>query len=129
MRDHPHQQWHPYTDWEDWHAGMYGTQSRDVVAEQARTLLGNPDVFGQVLAEVARRWPNATAHNLSNMYRNHQPWCGRAAACLEFGATIRETSQGWWDLSPTQQIEANQVADRFTFMWRSAHLAGQMRML
>lgn len=128
MRDSATQIFHPYTDWEDWHAGMYSNQLRDEIAEQARSLLSDPATFGEVLTQVARRWPNSSAHNLSNVYRNHQPWCGRAAACFESGSSIRETNRAWWDMEPAQRLEANAVADRFTYEWRNAHLLGQTRM-
>lgn len=116
-----------YLLWEDWRNGMYGSTHRDDIVGDCATLLRASQVFGDVLQEVARQWPVATAQNLSDPYRNHQPWCGRAACSYEFGATIPEVNTAWADLSAAEQVAANQVADAFTYLWRSANMSGQLK--
>ncbi len=126
MRDGPGAQHFHYLLWEDWRNGLYGTAFRDVVIGDCVTLLSETTVFAEVLTEVALSWPVATAQHLSNVYQNHQPWCGRAACCHEFGATLREVNEAWAALEPSQQLAANRTADQFTYMWRSLNMEGQM---
>lgn len=124
----PDEVWLPYTMWEDWVHGMYG-RSRDVEhVDAALSLLSDPVEFGVALVEVSQRWPNATKHNLSKVTLNHQPWCGRAAACLRYGTNVQECNEAWGKLTADQRLEANAVADRFTFSWRQAWMTGQMRL-
>lgn len=126
MRDNPDAMHFHYLLWEDWRNGLYGNSFREPVIGDCVTLLSESGMFGKVLNEVTNQWPIATAQNLSNVYRNHQPWCGRAACSYEFGATIREVNEAWSLLDPHQQIAANTTADQITYMWRSANMEGQM---
>lgn len=106
---------------------MYGSSVRDTVIGDTHGLLATPELFSEVLTTVGREWPIATAQNLSDVYRNHQPWCGRAASCYEFGATISEVNEAWKQLTAGEQVRANRIADEFTFSWRSINMLGQMR--
>jgi NAD-dependent oxidoreductase involved in siderophore biosynthesis len=126
MRDTPTDHYSHYLFWEDWQNGLYGTAERYETAMQARDLLADPNRFSATLHNVAQDWPIATAQNLANVIRNHQPWCGRSAACYEHGATWKETNLGWWELTPDQRLVANEVADMFTYEWRRNHLPGQL---
>ncbi len=126
MRDGPGSMHYHYLLWEDWRNGLHGTAFRETVIGDCVTLLSEPSIFGEVLTEVASEWPVATAQNLSNIYRNHQPWCGRAACSYEFGATIREVNEAWAALDAKQQTAANTAADQFTYMWRTLNMEGQM---
>ena len=126
MRDAPGQRFYPYPVWEDWKAGMYGSKHRPDVVDASMQLLASPQLFEQVLREVTEQWTYASGHNLSNVWKNHQPWCGRASCSYEHGATIPETNQAWWELTPTERLAANTVADRVTFEWRSLHMPGQL---
>lgn len=128
MRSAPNQVFHHFEVWEDWRNGMYATLLREEQVDQSRELLADPGEFAVVLLDVAQAWPKATAHNLSNPYRNHQPWCGRAACSLSFGATITETNKAWFELTPQERINANLIADRFTYQWRQQFLPGQIAM-
>ncbi len=127
MRDNPEGVYFHYLLWEDWRNGLYGSAHRETIIGDSVSLLVAPDVFLRVLDEVASEWPVATAQNLSNVYRNHQPWCGRAACSFEFGATVREVNTAWSELSHDQRSAANQIADRFTYEWRATNMLGQMR--
>jgi hypothetical protein len=127
MRDGPGAIHHHYLLWEDWRNGMHGNSYRDTVISDSAMLLSQPSIFAEVLNEVGKDWPIATAQNLSNIYRNHQPWCGRAACSYEFGATIREVNTAWADLNAARQVAANLTADTFTYTWRTANMKGQMQ--
>ena len=126
MRDCRQQLHYHYLLWEDWRNGLYGSAVRESVIGDSVTLLSS-DGFGAVLDEVAAEWPIATAQHLSNVYENHQPWCGRAACSFEFGATISEVNAAWGMLDRDHQLAANRTADAFTYMWRTTNLFGQMR--
>lgn len=128
MRDTEHTQHFHYRDWEDWQAGMFANRLRDDHVDKAADVLRDPELFARVLDDIELAWPIATAQNLSNIYRNHQPWCGRAATCYEHEATMYETNKAWANLTCLEQRAANRVADRFTFAWRSNHLPGQIRL-
>ena len=127
MREAPGQQFHHYSKWEDWHAGMYRPRSSSPGVAAAVALLGAPPLFYVNAERVIQEWPTATAQNLSNLYANHQPWLGRAACCLYAGATIRDTSAAWSRLTPRTQRVANAVADYVCDSWRRSHMGGQLR--
>lgn len=128
MRDAPNQAFFHYLLWEDWRNGLYGSAERESVIGECAELLSTPDLFEQVLADVAESWPYAAAQHLSDVYRNHQPWCGRAACNFEHGATVAEVNAAWFSLTPDQRLAANAVADAFTYAWRTQHMPGQMRL-
>ncbi len=127
MREAPGQEFYPYTEWEDWHAGMYRRQSSLARIEKAAALFTSPPLFYAYASRVTTEWPVATAHNLSNGYANHQPWIGRAACCLAAGATIRDTTSAWIVLSRSARTAANHVADHICQTWRQHHMKGQQR--
>ncbi len=125
MRDTPETLHFHYLLWEDWRNGMYARLQRDHTIGDCVTLLSSP-AFGEALGEVIQQWPVATAQNLSNVYKNHQPWCGRAACSYEFGATISEVNEAWKLLSFEQRLKANEIADQYTYLWRTSKMRGQM---
>ncbi len=127
MREAPGQEFYPYTEWEDWHAGMYQRQSSPDRIDGASTLLASPSLFYAYATRVTTEWPIATAHNLSNGYANHQPWIGRAACCLATAATIRDTTSAWVALPSSTQLVANHVADYICHTWRQYHRKGQQQ--
>lgn len=129
MRDAPGSQWFHYSLWEDWHAGLYRHASPNVdTAGRVACLLRDGETFAAVMESVGDAWPIATAHNLSNEYRNHRPWLGRSAACFRLNASIPDTNWGWATLTISEQNEANRQADDFCARWRSDHMLGQLRL-
>ena len=122
----PQAQLSPYTDWEDYQAGMYRPRHDAEHVEMAIGVLSNPNRFADSLHDAAEAWPIAASHHLSDFCKNHQPWCGRLACAFEVDATIKETTAAWGFLHAPQQIRANAVADSFTYQWRALHLKGQL---
>ncbi len=127
MREAPGQQFHHYQEWEDWHAGMYQRNLSPTRTSEAIAILSTPPLFYVYAERVTEEWPNATAHNLTNTYANHQPWIGRAACCLKAGATIMDTSAAWIQLAGSTQAAANAVADHICDTWRTKTMKGQTR--
>ncbi len=125
MRESAQQMFFHYRDWEDWQAGLYDTHKRPERIELARAVLRSPETFTAVLEDLEAAWPIAVRQNLSNVYRNHQPWCGRAAACFEHGSTMYETNAAWAEMTCLEREAANRVADRWVFKWRSTFMPGQ----
>jgi hypothetical protein len=115
-----------YEQWEDWHNGLYGSLLREDRIGDSMELLSNPPLFADVLWNVREEWPRATAQHLSNRDKNHRPWCGRLACNYEHGATIPEVNAAWSELTYAERIEADEVADYFTELWRSRTLFGQI---
>lgn len=117
MRDDPDQQFHHYREWEDWKAGMYARSLRTGVIAECAHLLSDATEFGQALDDAIRAWPIAASQNLSNPYRNHRPWCGRAACCFRLGATVVEVNAAWAQIPADRQTAANAVADQAHAAW------------
>ena len=127
MHEAPGQQFHHYQEWEDWHAGMYQRNLSPTRTSEAVAILSTPPLFYAYAERVTKEWPNATAHNLTNTYANHQPWIGRAACCLATAATIRDTTSAWVALPRSTQLVANHVADHICHTWRQHHMKGQQQ--
>lgn len=126
MRDSRNQIYSHYQSWEHWQSGLFDPMLRESVVGECVALLMSPEAFRLALEDAAREWPNAVAQHLSNANQNHQPWCGRIACGFEFGATIREVNNAWFELGHEDQAAANRVADAFTLEWRTANLGGQI---
>jgi len=104
----------PYTDWEDFKAGMYGNEVKINQIELSKRLLQNPkNAMMRVIAE----WPIASKHNLTNAGSNRKSWLGQAACCIECVSTEFETRLAWKELSKEQQSFANQCADEVIEIW------------
>lgn len=114
----PDQVWHPYTQWEDWQAGMWQSPA-DVTAdmERASQILGNPAVFLDAARVMLREWPTAAEHNLTDMAQNRRAWVGQATCCHLAGVPEQATRLAWWTLTPTEQLAANQTADLAVAEW------------
>lgn len=103
--------------WEDYRAGLYGTDLNLTLLERSRALLRDPDAFLEAATEMVRAWPNATHHNLSNMWSGRKAWLGQATCCYVHGATSRTTRMAWGDLTNEEQRRANGVAELVREAW------------
>ena len=112
--------WHPYTDWEDYQAGMYAV-SDNVMDERADSidLLRNPFGLRDAMADAVLSWPIAAEHNLTDTGSNRRAWLGQAACCLAHGATQFATCSAWWELTDDQRADANAAADYVIAMWET----------
>lgn len=117
--------WHPYTDWEDYKAGMYGISDR-VMDERAASidLLRNAAGLRDAMADAVLAWPIAAEHNLTDTGSNRRAWLGQAACCHAHGATQFATCSAWWELSDDERAAANAAADSVIHQWEQEVIYG-----
>lgn len=110
----------PYTEWEDWQAGMY----RDVPREEeerltasAASLLGDALRLSAAMREVTTAWVHASEANLHEP-PNNRAWLGQAACAFAFKVPEHLTRAAWGRLTDSQRLEANRIADRVIAEWK-----------
>jgi hypothetical protein len=114
------QVFHPYTEWEDWQAGMWQHPSNVTAeTEQAAHILSDPAVFLDAARCMLRDWPNAAEQNLTTMVQNQRAWIGQATCCHLAGIAEHATRLAWWTLTAAEQHAANMVADQAAREWRT----------
>lgn len=115
------QQYHPYTLWEDWVAGMYRCTPVDTSRlEAAGDLLTNTTSFYDTAVQVTAEWRFATEHNLTDLSQNRRAWLGQASATYAVGATQTETCIAWnTRMTEEERHAANHVADVVIDHWYS----------
>lgn len=112
--------YHPYTKWEEFHAGMW----RDISHEEEEEFLkkaieftGDHELYGSWMLKVVDSWKISCEHNLSDTSINRQAWIGHAACCLAIGCPEHITRRAWHCLSNEQQEKANMKADIAIEKW------------
>lgn len=110
----------PYTEWEDWRAGMY----RDVPREDeerltmaAASLLADAHRLGAAMRDVTAEWKHASEANLHEP-PNNRAWLGQAACAFACDVPEHLTRAAWGRLTDDQRVEANRVADRVIDEWK-----------
>ena len=112
--------YHPYTSWEEYHAGMWAIIPRE---EEARLLplaielTGDAVLYGSWMLKVLDAWPISCEHNLTDTGMNRQAWIGHAAVTLALKCPEHITRRAWWNLTQRQQDEANAKADEAIRQW------------
>lgn len=112
--------WHPYTEWEDYKAGMYRLPTADEqhLIGKAVELLSNPVLFREAAKGVIKDWPKSTEEFLSgNNILSKRPWLGRAACQYRFNVPESLTRIAWEQLTEEQQDAANEVANELIKEW------------
>jgi hypothetical protein len=117
------QVFHPWTEWEDYRAGMWRAVPVDAHTEAAARILGDPDVFYGAAVDMLEAWPKAAEHNLTNREQNRRAWVGQAACCYLAGAPESATRLAWWLLLLDERDQANRVADSVIAEWEQAREA------
>lgn len=104
-----------YSLWEDYLNGMYNTENikeKDKKVINAINLLSNDELFTEVMNELIKEWPIATAVNLTNNSINKKAWLG-AAACMYFYETNEFLTRIAWNLLDKEiQDKANVAAEK-----------------
>lgn len=115
--------YHPYQKWEDYQNGMYDLlkeyteEEEEQLARMVKDLLSNSRNFEYIATKVITEWINSAELNLSNPSRNRQAWIGQASCCYALKVPERITKLGWHLMTPSQQTEANRVADLVIKQW------------
>lgn len=110
----------PYTEWEDWKAGMYRDAEsidRERLIRDAAGLLADPNRLAAAMRSVTTEWRFASEANLHEP-PNNRAWLGQAACCFACGTPEDLTRAAWGRLTDSQRIAANRVADRVIDEWR-----------
>lgn len=113
--------YHPYTEWEDWQAGMWQPPPDVTPAmEQAAHILTDPDLFRTAARAMLADWPNAAEHNLTTtLVNNAYSWVGQAT-CMHLAQVPESATRlAWWTLTPAEQCAANQVAAEVITEWQT----------
>lgn len=103
--------------WEDYRAGMYGTDMNLTLLDMSAELLRDPARFHETAREMLREWPNAAVHNLTHMWSGRNAWVGQAACCYSHGATSVTTRHAWGTLTDNEQRRANDIAKGLRDEW------------
>lgn len=113
--------WHPYTEWEDYTAGMWETPTDlDNETRTAAGILADPDIFRDAARFMLADWTRAAEQNLSGPVPGRRAWIGQATCCHLAGVREEATRTAWWVLTPAEQYRANQVADEVIVEWERA---------
>lgn len=112
--------WRPYTEWEDWQAGMYRDASageRESLIAAAAGLLADPNRLAAAMRGVTVDWRFASEANLHEP-PNNRAWLGQAACCYAAAVPEEMTRAAWGLLTDEQRHAANRVADRVIDEWK-----------
>lgn len=112
--------WRPYTEWEDWQAGMYRDSSagdRESLVAAAAGLLADQNRLASAMRGVTVEWRFAAEANLHEP-PNNRAWLGQAACCYAAGVPEELTRAAWGLLTDDQRHAANRVADRVIEEWK-----------
>lgn len=101
---------YPYTDWEDYRAGLYGLTWIGTSADSV-ALLSRPVELETAMRRAVNEWPNSAAHHLTGGEMNHRAWLGWAACGIAKMVPAHLTRAAWWTLNESQRDRANAAAD------------------
>lgn len=110
----------PYTEWEDFQAGMYRdahSSEREPMTELAASLLSDANRLVAAMRSVTVEWRLSAEANLHEL-PNNRAWLGQAACCYTSGVPEELTRAAWGRLTDQQRITANRVADQVIDEWR-----------
>jgi hypothetical protein len=110
----------PYTEWEDWLAGMYRDVPRadeEQLTVAAAELLSNSHRLASAMREVTSCWKHASEANLHEP-PNNRAWLGQAACAFAEKVPESLTRAAWGRLTDCQRAEANKIADRVIDEWK-----------
>jgi len=110
----------PYTEWEDYKAGMYGDSSasdREHLTGAAVALLADQHRLVAAMRSVTTEWRLAAEANLHEL-PNNRAWLGQAACCYVAGVPEELTRSAWGKLDDAERAAANRVAEQVIDEWR-----------
>lgn len=112
---------HPYWDWECFHAGFFETSppsnmTKDEAKYAYYLFLRDLPRFEAALQRVLLEWPISCEQFLSNSSINRIAWLGQASMCIETGVPSYFKS-GFQFLSATEKNAANNMAKKYLDLW------------
>lgn len=113
--------YHPYWNWECFHAGMYESKNKFEFDEvkcknMYKDFLSDLNLFEKSINGIFKNWIKSCENFLTWENINRVAWIGQASACY----TIKLPSVykgGFWLLNETQQKEANELAEQYLINW------------
>lgn len=105
----------PYWDLEEYRLGMYDKVHfclEDYLIEKSIILLSDPELFFNKALKMIGDYTNSSRFHLNNNSINRQAWIGQTTCFFNHLAPEYLTKKAWVNLSSTEMIKANQVADR-----------------
>lgn len=110
--------YHPFQDWEEIPANMWGeVENKDQALRQAIKFTGNAELYGSYMMRVVRDWPVSCENALTDYTINRKAWIGHAAVALAIGVPENITRQAWGMLTNEQQRLANRQAEYAISTW------------
>ena len=110
----------PYTEWEDWQAGMYRDvprEAEETLTLAAASLLSDAHRLAAAMRDVTTEWKHASEANLHEP-PNNRAWLGQAACAFASEVPEHLTRVAWGRLTDAQRVEANRIADRVIDEWK-----------
>jgi len=111
--------YHPYWDWECFHAGMYSTKCEidmEIGRKMYREFLSDIAKFTLAMYRVTLLWPISCEQFLTNPNINRIAWLGQSSMCIETGLP-RKYKSGFMLLTDNQQNMANYAAEQILTEW------------
>ena len=111
--------WHPYWNWEEVPAGMWGSVNhRKTWLLIAVEFTGNHELYGEWMRRVVDSWPISCEQALTKS-GDKRAWMGHAAVAMAIRCPEDIVREAWAHLTPEQQTLANQKATEAIEYWRS----------
>jgi hypothetical protein len=101
----------PYTEWEDYQAGLFGLTWGGSVHDAVSVLACGRTLY-RAMSQAVNEWPKAAAHHLTDDGENQRAWLGWAACGITHSVPAHLTRAAWWQLTESQRAKANDVADQ-----------------
>lgn len=117
------QVWHPWHQWECYHAGMFdgATElSPEEGKQRYAEFLRDIPRFEAAMAKVLELWPKSCEHFLSNPSMNRVAWLGQAAMCMDSGLS-RRFRAGFSMMEDHECRAANRAAEAVLKKWITEH--------
>lgn len=102
--------------WEDYINGMYRIEKNKNESELINLsilMLTDLKLFEKTCSDVLINWTISSRVNLTNKQCNRKAWLGHACCNYKFNVPEILTRTAWGALNNIQQIEANNVAQKF----------------
>lgn len=110
--------YHPYWDWEEVDANMWGSVlNRRAAVEKAVLFTGNHALYGRFMLRVVSEWPVSCENALTDYSINRKAWVGHAAVSLAHGIPEDITRLAWGKLTDEQRLLANRQAEYAISKW------------